>query len=117
MGVTMLRIEMHHTVDALTIRLQGRFTGQGAEQVRTLVTHSRIEKKLIIDLVDVMFIDAVGEEVLSFLKRLGAEFVAETSYCLDVCERLLLPLALKRISHVTGSSGMQNGHASRDSLM
>ena len=39
-----------------------------------------------------MFIDAIGEEVLLFVKRLGAQFVAETSYSRDVCERLQLPL-------------------------
>jgi hypothetical protein len=30
--------------------------------------------------------------VLSFLKRFGAQFLAETAYSLDVCERLHLPL-------------------------
>jgi hypothetical protein len=50
-----------------------------------------------------------------FLKRLGAEFIAETSYALDVCERLDLPLAheasQKRISG--GSNG--NGDLRSDS--
>jgi hypothetical protein len=43
-----------------------------------------------------MFIDAIGEEVLLFVKRLGAQFVAETSYSRDVCERLQLPFIGKR---------------------
>ena len=38
-----------------------------------------------------MFIDAIGEEVLLFVKKLGAQFVAETSYSRDICERLNLP--------------------------
>ena len=48
---------------------------------------------MVVDLTDVTFIDSVGEEVLSFFGRFGAEFAASTSYTLDVCERLDLRLA------------------------
>ena len=88
----MLRVETQKTVDALILRLEGRFIGEGAEQVRTLVTRCDNEIRLVIDLTEVLFIDALGEGVLSFLKRMGAQFVAETSYSRDVCERLHLPL-------------------------
>ena len=87
----MLRVETQESVDALIFRLEGRFTGEGAEHVRTLVARSDNEMRLVIDLTEVLFIDALGEGVLSFLKRLGAQFVAETSYSRDVCERLQLP--------------------------
>jgi anti-anti-sigma regulatory factor len=40
--------------------------------------------KLVVDLTDVTFIDSVGEETLSFFCRFGGQFVAETSYSLDV---------------------------------
>ncbi len=88
----MLRVEMQESVDTLTFQLEGRFTREGAEHVRTLVTRCDSERRLLVDLTEVMFIDTVGEEVLSLLKKLGAEFIAETSYALDVCERLHLPL-------------------------
>ncbi|MFZ3370106.1 MAG: hypothetical protein WA239_23550, partial [Candidatus Sulfotelmatobacter sp.] len=51
-------------------------------------------------LTDVMFIDAIGEQVLLFIKRLGAQFVAETSYSRDVCERLQLPFIGKHKSNL-----------------
>ncbi|HTR25869.1 MAG TPA: STAS domain-containing protein [Terriglobales bacterium] len=89
----MLRVETEELGDSLTFKLQGRFTGEGAEQVRTLVTRSQPEMKLIIDLAEVMYIDAVGEGVLSFFKKLGAQFVSETAYSRNICERLDLPLA------------------------
>jgi STAS domain-containing protein len=97
----MLRVETQELDGALICRLEGRFTGKGAEEVRTLVTRFDSQLELIVDLTDVMFIDAVGEEVLLFIKRLGAEFVAETSYSRDVCERLELP------SIGNGKSNMQ----------
>ena len=58
-----------------------------------LVTRCNIETRLIVDLTGVTFIDSVGEATLSFFRRLGAKFVAEDAYVLDVCKRLHLPLA------------------------
>ena len=92
----MLRVITSHTVDILTFKLEGRLTGERAEQVRTLVTRSNTEMRFIVDITELMFVDALGEEVLSFLKRFGAQFLAETAYSLDVCERLHLPLVPKQ---------------------
>jgi hypothetical protein len=94
----MLRVITSHTVDIVTFKLEGRLTGERAEQVRTLATRSNTEMRLVVDITELMFVDALGEEVLSFLKRLGARFLAETAYSLDVCERLHLPLAPKQAS-------------------
>src|SRR5271165_334475 len=88
----MLRVQKQELDGALICRLEARFTGKGAEEVRTLVTRCDSKVELVVDLTEVMFIDAIGEEVLMFVKRLGAQFVAETSYSRDVCERLELPL-------------------------
>jgi hypothetical protein len=103
----MLRVETQELNGALICRLEGRFTGKGAEEVRRLVTRCDSKLELVVDLTDVMFIDAIGEEVLLFLKRLGAQFLAETSYSRDVCERLHLPLISKRKlkMQVPGNSG------------
>ena len=113
-GPMMLRVETQELDGALICRLEGRFTGEGAEEVRRLVTRCDSELELVVDLTDVMFIDAIGEEVLLFVKRLGAQFVAETSYSRDVCERLQLPFIGKRKSNMqvpVNSDG--NGHRPR----
>jgi hypothetical protein len=94
----MLRVQTQELDGALICRLEGRFTGKGAEEVRTLVVRCDSKLELVVDLTDVLFIDAIGEEVLLFVKRLGAQFVAETSYSRDVCERLQLPVIGKRKS-------------------
>jgi len=96
----MLRVQTQQLDGALTCRLEGRFTGKGAEEVRTLITCCDSKLALVVDLTDVMFIDAIGEEVLLFIKRLGAQFVAETSYSRDVCERLDLPLGRNHRSNM-----------------
>lgn len=95
----MLRVEILDSADTLNLRLEGRFTGEEAEQTRLLMTRCRNCVRVIVDLTDVVFVDSIGEDVLSFFARLGAEFVASTSYTLDVCERLHLPLAPTGGSH------------------
>ena len=104
-GPTMLRVETKQLDGALICRLEGRLTGAGAEQVRMLVTRCDTKLQLVLDLTEVMFIDAIGEEVLSFVKRLGGRFVADTSYSRDVCERLELPLAPNHMASTQVSYG------------
>jgi hypothetical protein len=107
----MLRVEKEKLDGALICRLEGRFTGEGAEQVRTLVTRCDSKLELVVDLTEVMFIDAVGEDVLSFVRKLGGQFVAETAYSRDVCERLQLPMVRnhEQNSQLSGNRG-GNGH-------
>jgi len=109
----MLRVEIRDSADTLVLRLEGRLTGDDAEYTRTLTTRFAPCVKLLIDLTEVVFIDAAGEEVLSFLGRFGAEFVAPNSYTLDVCERLNLPVAPNGNSHMNALGGPQNGDQPR----
>jgi len=92
----MLRAEMQDSAKALVVRLEGRLTGNDAEYVRTLVAHRNIENGLIVDLTEVIFIDSVGEATLSLFSRLGAKFITEDAYVLDVCKRLNLSLVRDR---------------------
>ncbi len=89
----MLRIEIHDSANSVQVKFEGRFIGDDAQNTRALLTSCRDGITLVVDLTEVTFIDSVGEEVLSFFGRFGAEFIAETSYVLDVCERLRLRLA------------------------
>jgi hypothetical protein len=89
----MLRVEIRKSTATWHIVLEGRFTGGDANHMRMLITRSPVGIKLIVDLTEVVFIDNVGEDILSFLGRFGAVFVAPNSYLLDVCERMNLPVA------------------------
>jgi len=95
----MLRVETQESVDALTFILEGRLTSEAAEHLRKLAAQCKTELRLVVDLTEVMFLDSVGEEVLSLFKRLGAQFVSETAYSRDVCQRLQLPLLRQDESH------------------
>lgn len=108
----MLRVEICDSAETLILRLEGRFTGEDAEHTRTLAARFAAREKLLVDLTEVVFIDAAGEEVLSLLGHLGAQFVAPNSYVLDVCERLNLAVAPNGGSYLSGeapANGDQSG--------
>jgi len=105
----MLRAEISGSAEAFYLKLQGRFVGGAAEDTRMLMARSAAGVRLVVDLTEIVFIDAVGEEVLSFFGRLGAEFVAPTSYTLDVCQRLYLRLAQTCSPVNSESSPTDNG--------
>ena len=89
----MLRVEMHDAENALVMKLEGRFVGEYAEYAQSLATRCKTDLKLVVDLTEVTAVDSAGEEVLSFLGRLGAEFTGDNVYARYLCERLRLPLA------------------------
>jgi len=89
----MLRIEFYETQHRITVRLQGRFVKEFAEHARMLIGKSSEPSQFVVDLSDVTFVDAMGERVLIWLKEMGVGFTADSTYCLDICERLSLPLA------------------------
>ena len=92
----MLRVEFQNAANTLTLRIEGRLVGTFAEEARTLVTRCKIQQRLLVDVSEVTYVDAAGEQVLAWLGGIGAEFVADGSYPRDVCERLELPLMGER---------------------
>jgi hypothetical protein len=89
----MLRVDTHDSGNSLNVKFEGRFTGDAAENTLALLTHCAEGTRLLVDLTEVTFVDFIGEKVLASFGRFGAEFVAQTSYTLDLCERLHLGLA------------------------
>lgn len=100
----MLRVDIRDSANVLSLKLEGRFTSTDAENTRTLMARCHDGVSLIVDLTEVTFIDSVGEEVLSFFGVFGAEFVAQTSYTLDICERLHL-----RVGPIQASDANMSG--------
>jgi hypothetical protein len=89
----MLRVEVDDSTNTLGFKLQGRLVGEEAKNARTLMTRYRAGIRLVVDLSEVTFVDAVGEDLLSFFGRFGGVFIADTSYSRYICERLNLRVA------------------------
>ena len=94
----MLRMEFYELPDCMKMRMEGRFVRDFAEHARTLIGHSKVPSKMVVDLSEVSFVDAIGEEVLVWFKQIGLTFIAESAYSRDVCERLQLPIESERQS-------------------
>jgi hypothetical protein len=93
----MVRAEFSVAANTLTLRLDGRFVGEFAENVRSLVARCKVPSRLVIDLTDMTCIDIAGEEVLTWLGSIGGKFVCGNCASSDICERLRLPLISRRI--------------------
>ena len=92
----MLRMEFYELPDCVKLRMEGRFVRDFAEHARTLIGDSKVPSKMVVDLSEVSFVDAIGEEVLLWFKEIGLTFIAESAYSRDVCERLQLPIESER---------------------
>lgn len=66
----MLRVEFHDVGNTVTMRLESRFVGAFALDARELVTRCKIPLRLVVNLSEVTFVDAVGEDVLSWFGRI-----------------------------------------------
>jgi hypothetical protein len=88
----MFRIDVHEADGKTTMRIAGRLGAQFAEEVRRQALRCKNPHRIVVDLSEATFADDSGEEVLSWLGRIGAQFIVEGFYWLDVCERLQLPL-------------------------
>jgi hypothetical protein len=60
------------------------------EEVRQFLVKREVPSNLVVDLSEVTFVDARGEEALLWLNQNGARFRSNSAYSLDVCERLRL---------------------------
>lgn len=80
---------------ALRVRLFGRMVGLYAEDARRALANRQLPASIVVDLSEVTFVDLVGEQVLLWLGRLGARFVANNVYMRSVCEDLQLHISKK----------------------
>ena len=95
----MLRIEVEDSDNALTLILQGRLVGEQAVNARgLLLTRYRPGMRLVVDLREVTFVDAAGEDLLFSFGGFDAEFIADTSYSRYICERLHLRVVIGELT-------------------
>ena len=93
----MLRVEFNHDGNGtLIVRLQGRLVGPYAEDARVTLTRYQVPTSVLVDVSELFYVDPLGEQVLLWLGRLGARFVAVNVYTRALCERLHLPVAETR---------------------
>jgi len=103
----MFRIEIVEALGGITMTIEGRFVSHFAETAKQLIVRGKIPTELTVDISDITYVDSTGETALTWMRLIGAKFVAETSYSLHLCKRLHLPLASKRTG--LGSTFVSSG--------
>src|SRR5215469_9867694 len=88
----MVRAHFHKTNDHLAFKLEGRLLSARAVEAKSLVSRHFVPNGLLVGMSYVRYVDSIGEQLLLWLYDLHAEFVAETRYARDICERLHLTL-------------------------
>ena len=103
----MFRVEVVEASGGITMTVEGRFVGVYADEAKQLIVRRKIPADLTVDISEVTYVDSVGELALTWLRQIGAKFVADNSYSLDVCERLHLPVIKNRDVPPESFSGAQ----------
>jgi len=91
----MFRIEIVEASEGIAMIIEGRLVSHFAETAKQLIARSKTPAELTVDISEITYVDAAGETALTWMRLIGAKFVAETSYPLHLCERLHLPLTSK----------------------
>jgi hypothetical protein len=100
----MLRMEFYELPDCMKMRMEGRFVRDFAEHARTLIGHSKVPSKMVVDLSEVSFVDAVGEEVLLWFKEIGFACSCSASSAVLPGPRSTLQIASYRFSRASNSN-------------
>jgi hypothetical protein len=86
----MLQADFERGYDGLVLKLDGRLVAAWAVQVKCLVSRHFVPNGSLVDLSRVTCVDSVGEQLLLWLRDLQSQFIAQTCFARDVCERLHL---------------------------
>ena len=102
----MFRAELNRFSDGSLMKMEGRLVGDWANEVKSLLARGPVPKGIIVDLTEVSYVDAVGEQVLIWLSSLGARFVAKAVYAAATCKRLNLTVYNKPVLNKPGFRGV-----------
>ena len=80
------------TTDKVVLKLEGRLVGPWVDELRNTVLRTNSSQPLEIEVADLTFADAEGENALSWLHRLGARFRGRGPFSGYLLDRLNIPL-------------------------
>lgn len=70
--------------------LEGRLAGPWVEELLRVTLNIGADTNCVFDIEEVSYVDQFGEQALTRLDRLGATFITETVYGINLCEQLHL---------------------------
>ena len=110
----MLRITLPTREDHPVFILEGRLAGDWAEELLRVTACLCPGTDTVFDIEHVLYVDSLGERALQWLSHLGASFVAQNAYGVDLCERLHLQ---RRPAVENGAKGEERKQGSTESVL
>jgi hypothetical protein len=87
----LLKITVQKGSGPLTLKLEGKLAGPWVEELRDVWSSESASEAVLVDLIDVSFVDAAGKDLLEQMWQGGADFVTDS------------PLMKQVVKEVTGS--------------
>jgi len=91
--MAMLRIFLENHGETSIVRIEGKFAGPDSFNYVSKLIQGLPPNRVLVDLSEVTYVDADGEEALFWLSQIGVSFKATSYYIIDLCRRLCLKMA------------------------
>ncbi|MDR3723727.1 MAG: hypothetical protein P4K83_04480 [Terracidiphilus sp.] len=89
----MLRIFLENHGETSIVRIEGKFAGPDSFNYVSRLMQGLQPNRVVVNLSEVSYVDADGEQALVWLCQIGASFKTTTYYTIDLCRRLSLKMA------------------------
>ncbi|MDR3793009.1 MAG: hypothetical protein P4L03_06480 [Terracidiphilus sp.] len=91
--MAMLRIFLENHGETSIVRIEGKFAGPESFNYVSKLIQGLPPNRVVVDLSEVIYVDAEGEEALFWLSQIGVFFKATSYYTIEICRRLCLKMA------------------------
>ena len=89
----MFDVDIIETRGAIRVTIAGRFVRDFVEEGKRFMYGRRGPVDVTVNISGISFVDFYGEKALTWMRMMGAKFVACSPYSLRICRRLHLPVA------------------------
>ena len=84
----MLRITIQKGSGPVTLKLEGKLAGPWVEELKDVWRSGHATEAVLVDLIDVSFVDASGKDLLAKMDQRGADFIANSPLMKRVIEEV-----------------------------
>jgi hypothetical protein len=106
----LLKITVQKGPGSSTLKLEGKLAGPWVEELKDVWSSESASEAVLVDLIDVSFVDAAGKDLLAQMWQGGADFVADSPLMKQVIEEVTgSPEGWGNPAHLTGCAYTSKG--------
>ncbi len=93
----MFDVDIIETRGAIRVTIAGKFVSHFVEDAKRFMGGRKAPTEITVDISKISFVDFCGEKALTWMRLIGAKFVACSPYSLRICKRLHLPVVSEQL--------------------